>query len=167
MSDRSLPWAICWDEHVPALILLARQWSDCHADAEDIVQEAFLHFWAKRDSVREPVAYLYACVRRAAMDRFRQKHRRQEQTSAGIGAAEEPWFETDGFCPEEQEGRAEIERALGKLSLDQRQVVVMKIWGGLTFAAIGEVLAISANTAASRYRLALAALRIHLHQDVI
>jgi RNA polymerase sigma-70 factor (ECF subfamily) len=38
-------------------------------------------------------------------------------------------------------------------------VVVMKIWGDRTFAEIGEALEISPNTAASRYRYGLEALK--------
>ena len=45
--------------------------------------------------------------------------------------------------------------AVQKLSPKLREVVTMKIWGGLTFAEISEALAISQNTAASRYRYAL------------
>jgi RNA polymerase sigma-70 factor (ECF subfamily) len=41
------------------------------------------------------------------------------------------------------------------LSEKLREVIVMKIWGGLTFAQIAEVLKVSHNTAASRYRYAL------------
>jgi RNA polymerase sigma-70 factor (ECF subfamily) len=41
----------------------------------------------------------------------------------------------------------------------QRSVVTLKVWGGLTFAEIASALEIPANTAASRYRYALAELR--------
>jgi RNA polymerase sigma-70 factor (ECF subfamily) len=43
-------------------------------------------------------------------------------------------------------------------------VVVMKFWGGLTFAQISETLAISPNTAASRYRYALEQLALELRK---
>jgi RNA polymerase sigma-70 factor (ECF subfamily) len=42
---------------------------------------------------------------------------------------------------------------------DQQQVIVLHVWGELTFPQIGELLDISSNTAASRYRYALAKLR--------
>ena len=45
--------------------------------------------------------------------------------------------------------------SLEQLSEKLREVVVMKVWGGLTFAQIAEVLKVSHNTAASRYRYAL------------
>ena len=49
--------------------------------------------------------------------------------------------------------------AIDLLPAEQREVLVMKIWNELTFADIGTVLGISQNTAASRYRYALASLK--------
>jgi len=60
-----------------------------------------------------------------------------------------------------------IEVALKQLPDEQREVVVMKVWGGLTFAGIAEALNINANTAASRYRLALKALRPCLREESV
>ena len=45
------------------------------------------------------------------------------------------------------------------LPVEQREVVVLKIWGGLTFQCIGEAIHASPDTAASRYRYALQSLR--------
>ena len=59
------------------------------------------------------------------------------------------------------------EAALRELPEEQREVLVMKIWGGLTFAQVGEALAISANTAGSRYRYALERLREALAEEPI
>ena len=50
---------------------------------------------------------------------------------------------------------------------NQREVVVMKIWGGLTFEKISEVLDTSKNTVASRYRYALQAMKGRMDQEVI
>ena len=56
----------------------------------------------------------------------------------------------------EEDEEAEFLRcAVEKLTDKLREVITMKIWGGLTFAQIAEVLKISQNTAASRYRYAL------------
>ena len=48
------------------------------------------------------------------------------------------------------------------MPLKQREIIALKIDGGLTFVQIGEVLGVSPNTAASRYRLALEKLRTAL-----
>jgi RNA polymerase sigma-70 factor (ECF subfamily) len=57
--------------------------------------------------------------------------------------------------------------ALSGLPANQREVLVMKIWGGLSFPQIALVLRISANTAASRYRYAIAKLRSQLAEEPI
>jgi RNA polymerase sigma-70 factor (ECF subfamily) len=65
------------------------------------------------------------------------------------------------FTPPDRDHAAEenLRRALQSLPDDQRQVVILHIWGELTFSQVAEILSISANTAASRYRYALTKLR--------
>jgi RNA polymerase sigma-70 factor (ECF subfamily) len=63
---------------------------------------------------------------------------------------------------EGDERRAAIEEALERIPAAQREVLVLKIWGELTFDQIGHELGVSPNTAGSRYRYALAALRQQL-----
>jgi len=162
-------WSAWLDEHAAALVLLARQRSHSHAEAEDIVQDAFVRFWPKRDSARNARAYLYACVRTAAMDRRRGAARRQRREQA-VALAADANQDTAGLfedTAEQDERREAIERALTALPVSQKEVVVMKIWGELTFQDIGEALAIPANTAASRYRYALATLKESLHEEQV
>jgi len=65
------------------------------------------------------------------------------------------------FSPPDRDYAAEqnLRRALADLPDDQREVIVLHIWGELTFSEIGDLLSVSSNTAASRYRYALAKLR--------
>lgn len=158
MSDPAESWRQCLRLHGAALLLFARQWSTTQADAEDAMQNGFVKFWKTRDRARDPLAYLYACVRSAAMDLGRGRRRR----SLNEQAAARP--ESSLFDPplERTERQALIESALAQLPGDQREVVVMKIWGGLTFAQIAATLRIPLNTAASRYRYALARLGTEL-----
>ena len=158
-------WSAWLDEHGPALVLLARQWTDSHAEAEDVVQDAFVRFWPNRASARNARAYLYACVRSAAMDRRRSEARRRRREEFTRPADnEENLFEQ---TQEHDERRETIEKTLQSLPDEQKEVVIMKIWGQLTFQGIGEALAISANTAASRYRYALTSLRKSLQQEQV
>ncbi|MBN1674396.1 MAG: sigma-70 family RNA polymerase sigma factor [Kiritimatiellae bacterium] len=157
-----LDWTKLIDQYGPALLLYARQWTPSHADAEEVVQEGFVRFWrAGGETAVEPAPRLFAAVRRAAIDLARSRARRAaREQKAGETLYEEPaQFERVETGLEREERRAAIERALGRLPPEQREVLVMKIWGDLTFSQIGETLGISPNTAASRYRYALAALR--------
>jgi len=151
------------DRHGPALLLFARQWSISMADAEDALQNGFLKFWKTRRRARNELAWLYACVRSAAMDLGRSDRRRiarQSQAAAG----EETMF--DSSSADRAEREALIESALRQLPGDQREVVVMKIWGNLTFAQIAGAVNISPNTAASRYRYAMAKLAKDLSEEM-
>ena len=57
-----------------------------------------------------------------------------------------------------------LERALGTLPTEQRELIALKLDADLTFMEIGDLLGISSNTAASRYRYALEKLRAFLQE---
>jgi RNA polymerase sigma-70 factor, ECF subfamily len=148
-------WRSCFSEVAPGLLLFARQWVHSAADAEDIVQEAFVKFWRRNHKI-ENRALLYAAVRSIALDFIRRDSRRARREASAVA-------EIDEFIEPEFEFEDDTQRALAEainyLPCEQREVLVMKIWNELTFAEIAGALGISQNTAASRYRYALAALR--------
>jgi RNA polymerase sigma-70 factor (ECF subfamily) len=148
-------WKTCFAQLGPALVLFARRWTNSRADAEDVVQEAFVRFWRRQHSL-ENRGLLYATVRSAALDRLRSEQRRaRREVAASLDGADhcEPFF-----APED-EGQQLLAGAIERLPNEQREVVIMKIWNDLTFAEIAGILEISQNTAASRYRYALGALK--------
>src|SRR5262245_14512156 len=164
MAGASDQWTFWLDRHGPALVLLARQWGAGHADAEDVVQEAFVRFWRSRHRAADAVAYLYACVKRCALDWQRGRRRRSRREQAAARPEAEPLF---AGPPGQDERRAALESVLRGLPEAQREVLVMKIWGGLSFPQIAVALGVPANTAASRYRYALAKLREQLTEEPI
>ena len=148
-------WKTCFAELAPGLVLFARQWVRSSADAEDIVQEAFVRFWRQNRDVANR-GLLYATVRSVALDLIRKDSRRaRREAEAYSDAAQtiEPQFEDD------DDSQGLLAGAINRLPHEQREVLVMKVWNDLTFLEIGEGLGISQNTAASRYRYALAALK--------
>lgn len=156
-----MEWENILEEKADALVLYARQWADCHADAEEAVQNGFVRFWKSRlydgKTREEMTALLYIAVKRSAQDLKRSAFRRAaRETKASEDVPVIGMFE----MPEEDKGDAgKIEEALSEIEPDQREVVVMKIWGDLTFKAIAANLGVSENTVASRYRYALDKLR--------
>lgn len=162
MPNCADPWTAWFDQHGPALVLLARTYVGSRADAEDVVQEAFVRCWRARERVAEPVAYLFAAVKSCALDWRRSRHRRDHRESTAARPEADPRFVVH---VEQNERRAAIESALAALPENQAEVLVMKIWGGLSFPQIAAALATSPNTAASRYRYALGHLRAQLAEE--
>jgi RNA polymerase sigma-70 factor (ECF subfamily) len=141
----------------PFLVLIARQRVRCQSDAEDVVQESLVRYWRwGRRHATDPKAYLVRCVHRAASDFLQAQNHRTRRAQGSALEAAEPMFEC---VLELQERRVVLEEALSRLSEEQRTVLIMHIWGEMTFAQVGEALEISPNTAASRYRYALEGLR--------
>ncbi len=160
LNDES--WKDWFQRHGPKLLLCARQWTRSLADAEDVVQEAFVRFWRHQRALGgEPQALLFTSIRRAAFDLARRDQRRTGREERADGGLEEtePLFEP---LAEADDRRLAIEAALRRLPAEQREVLTLKIWGELTFDEIARQLDIPLNTAASRYRYALTALRKEL-----
>ena len=146
------------------MVLFARQYVPTHADAEDVVQNAFVRFWRSRSSARDPVPYLYKCARNEALQWRRSSRRRRARESAAARDAADRASMFD-YSAETAEQVEIVEQALEQLPPKQREVLVLRIWEGLTFHQISAALDISSNTAASRYRYALAAMRGQLTGD--
>jgi RNA polymerase sigma-70 factor, ECF subfamily len=164
MAGSADHWTDWLDRHGAALVLFARQWVSSRADAEDVVQDAFVRFWHSRQRVTEPAGYLYASVKHCALDWQRSRKRQSRREEVVARSEGESLFA--GPVEEDERGAA-IDAALEDLPESQREVLVMKIWGGLSFPQIADALRISANTAASRYRYALAKLREQLVEESI
>lgn len=163
--EQDADWQHWFRKHGPKLLLCARQWTSRPSDAEDIVQEAFVRFWKhqrhllSRDA--DPGPLLLVSIRRAAFDlarRVASRSRREDAASTDPSEPGSPWFET----PDSDDRTQSVATALQELPSEQREVVVLKIWGELTFDAIAHQLGIPLNTAASRYRYGLLGLRKHL-----
>ncbi|MDR2429773.1 MAG: sigma-70 family RNA polymerase sigma factor [Puniceicoccales bacterium] len=156
-AQTSDDWKVWFAQNGSRFLLCARQWTRSLADAEDALQDAFVRFWRhQRHLPGEPSALLITSIRRAALDRIRRESRRSNREQAALVLDGEPvsWFE-----PAADERDQFLQEALEQLPDAQRQVVALKIWGGLTFEDIGKQLRCSPNTAASRYRYALSKLR--------
>lgn len=149
-------WQQWLEEHAGKLLLFARQQSRLPSDAEDLLQEALVESWSRHAGPGfPPLPLVYSTIRRRAIDQARSLDRRhsREQASASLKPA---WFEQsfDG----DDDARF-VQAAMEHLPQEQREVVALKIWSGLTFREIGDVLEVPLNTVASRYRYALEALR--------
>jgi RNA polymerase sigma-70 factor (ECF subfamily) len=139
--------------YAPALRLYAQQWS---GGAEDFVHEAFVKLAQQPAAPEQVKPWLYRVVRNAALAAFRQQARRRRRENQ-VSAAE-AWITT---ADDQIDGR-EATRLLAELPTEQREVVVARIWGGLTFEEIAGLVGCSVPTAHRRYLSGLAALQERL-----
>ena len=138
-------------QHGPALLLFAIAMIGERSSAQDAVQQVFVRLLERGlGDVVHAKAYLYRCVRNEVLNRTKAQER-------NVALDEDtPWFDVLNRDFTEE---LSLRRGLQALPSEQRQVVVLRVWCGLTNAETASLLEISANTVASRYRYALEKLR--------
>jgi RNA polymerase sigma-70 factor, ECF subfamily len=152
-----------YDDHAPALFAFLLNLTRNEADTRDLLQEVFVKLARQPtilEHVREERAFLLRLVHNAAVDLIRRRDTRQKNYDR-LSSESAPVFARTND-PDEQVFRQALSEALEELPPEQRAVVHLKLWEGLTFEVIAEVLEIPANTAASRYRYGLDKLRERL-----
>jgi RNA polymerase sigma-70 factor (ECF subfamily) len=143
------------DEHAAALVLYARQWC---GTPDDVVQEAFIKLARQRVPPVEVVPWLYRVVRNGALSAARAARRRNRHEAVAASRTP-PWFVTTEETGLDAETAA---AALQALPVEQREVIVAHLWGGLTFEQIAVVANCSSSTAHRRYAAGIDALRERL-----
>jgi RNA polymerase sigma-70 factor (ECF subfamily) len=159
-DGREEAFAALYDRFGPALFQTARVILRSGPDAEDAVQEVFIGLVRARKElarVQNMRAYLFASLRRAAA-RIRASHKNAQSLPVDDVLQDKRATQSDADLS------MRLQRAVLALPDEQRELIALKLDGGLTFAEIASVLAISPNTAASRYRYALEKLRTSLQR---
>src|SRR5437870_382230 len=114
-------WKVCFSQLGPGLLLFARQWVRSRADAEDIVQEAFVRFWRRNHDIQNR-PLLYATVRSVALDLIRRDSRRARREASVVSDSEKT-VEPDFYFEHESHGL--LGAAMDRLPREQREVLVM------------------------------------------
>lgn len=155
MNSHSPHWSQeLYETKAAGLILYGRALGLSHAEAEDVLQDTFMALMQQRQRPERSEHYCVRSYRNRALNYRRSLWRRlTRELESGR------WFE-----PAEEESTEEraAMRCLADLPVEQREVIVLKIWHGRTFDEIGDLLDISPNTAAGRYRYGLQKLKLRL-----
>ena len=152
-----------YDDHAQALFAFLLNFTRHEADTRDVLQELFVKL-AQRpqllEGVREERAFLLRLAHNQAIDLIRRRGTRVKQHEQLAG--EMTLVFAPATEPDERAFRHALSDALGGLPEEQRAVVHLKLWEGLTFEQIAALLNIPLNTAASRYRYGLDKMRDRL-----
>ena len=152
-----------YDDHAPALFAFLLNFTRNDADTRDLLQELFVKLArqpALLDGVRDERAFLLRLAHNLAIDGMRRRGTREKNHDQL--ASESAFAFALSPDPDEQSFRTALAAALGELPAEQRAVVHLKLWAGLTFEQIADTLGLSPHTAASRYRYGLDKLRDRL-----
>lgn len=160
-----------YDRHAPMLLALARRILNSAADAEEVLQEVFLHAWnqsSRYDPARSSVStWLVLLTRSRAIDRLR--HRgvvdRTHEAAYPDGAP----GDTSPEGPENvllRERRERVRRELDQLPPEQRQVLEMAFYQGLSQSEISTQADLPLGTVKTRTLLAMKKLRNALRSEV-
>jgi len=161
-NKKSADFAKLVETQLPALLLFARQWP--HDSAEDIAQEAFIRLLNEKEWPENVTAWLFTVVRNQSNNHLRNEKRRKNRE---IDSAES---KTRLFVQNEQNSNfnEETERLieqLEQLPLENREVIVAKIWGNLTFAQIAAMTDSSTSSVHRIYQAGLALLQKRLEKS--
>ena len=151
-ENNPVHWCLpLYDAKSAELILYGRALGLGHGEAQDVLQETFLALMQMGFPPAKPEHYCVRSYRNRALNYRRTLWRRLTREFESHA-----WFErTSTESPTE---RAAM-RCLAELPVAQREVIVLKLWHDHTFEEIGELLEMSPNTAAGRYRYGLEKLR--------
>ncbi|HZI33606.1 MAG TPA: sigma-70 family RNA polymerase sigma factor [Candidatus Binatia bacterium] len=143
-----------YDAKAAELILYGRALGLAHGEAEDVLHETFVALTQLELPPAKPEQYCVRSFRNRALNYRRTLWRRLMREWESLR-----WFEKSA---DETPAERAAMICLAELPVEQREVIVLKIWHGCTFDEIGGLLEISPNTAAGRYRYGLQKIKIKL-----
>ena len=126
--------------------------------AGDVVQAAFLRAVRSRKRFRDvenPRGYMFQIARNEIARMLGKQSQRRDDGAASFNADEARSKQRPSGWEEDEM----VREALLRLEANDREIVELKVFGGLTFAEIGQALARPVGTVATRYRRALESLR--------
>ncbi len=138
-------------DHASSLELYASQWTSI---PEDCVQEAFIELATQSTKPDSPIAWLFRVVRNKSLNASRSARRRanHERLAAALSSPlvfEKQWSDE----------RESLAAALSNLSSDDRELIVLRVWSGLTWQQVAELTRTSSSSAQRNYVVALKKLR--------
>jgi len=161
-----------YDRQAPTLLGLARRILGNSADAEEVLQEVFLHVWNRGGALYDPdrssvSTWLVLLTRSRAIDRLRNRKvvERAHETANTENPAPHTSPEGDRNVLI-QERRERIRQELARLPAEQREVLDLAFYGGLSQTEIADRTAIPLGTVKTRTLLAMKKLRNALRAEI-
>lgn len=164
-TERQKRFRLIADEVTPAVAayLARRQYPLAKADLDDMVAEVLLVLWRRIDDVPIDGAVPWAI----AVARNVRRNAVRKSTNAAITAAK---LHSSGATPSAEEvviGDDGVRQALLALSDDDRELLMLHFWDGLSASALATVVGVSENAAAVRLTRAQERFRRHIENTQV
>jgi RNA polymerase sigma-70 factor (ECF subfamily) len=125
-------------------------------DVEEVVQDTFVRAFASLNGFRGESSlrtWLFTIARRLVLDRRRAARRRGEQVEVQESDAATEYDSLDGVVADETQRR--LQAALAKLSPTQREVFVLRVSEGMSYAEIADTVGTTEGAARVHYHNAM------------
>jgi RNA polymerase sigma factor (sigma-70 family) len=158
-----------WNAHSDRVTLIARAMADPtdSQNAEDAVQEAFISLATQTALPDDPLAWLVRVTRNQLLQ-WRRSHGRRQRREHNRHNHCEPattWLTHPQLAIDRQLDARAVTEALVQLPEDQRQIIVMHLWGEMTFERIAGVLNMSRSSVHRLYGRGLEQLKQRFNPD--
>jgi RNA polymerase sigma-70 factor (ECF subfamily) len=141
-----------YEQHRRGLLAYACSFLPSFASAEDALHQVFERLLRGDIEIAgAPAPYLFRAIRNASLNSIRSQTREVELAEGDGG-----WLCGPAGM---EETAMELQSAMRELPEEQREVIMLHVWGQMSFEETAAALGISPNTAASRYRYGLSKLR--------
>jgi RNA polymerase sigma-70 factor (ECF subfamily) len=151
---------LLWDRYAKDLLAYLQAILCSLHDAEDVLQMVFVRIVRRRHQLAKARcldAYIFRIARNEALRLIGQR-----KIDSTAKTANDPWLIKSESIGDSQDLAERLQKALARLPQTQREVIVMKTYRHKTFLEIAQLLKLSQNTVASRYRYGMEKLRILL-----
>ena len=143
-----------YEQHGPVLLAYAVSLLGNRPASEDVLHQVFTKLLQRDLPINgQALHYLFRAVRNTAFNYRRDRSREEELPMDGHLLQSPPGMEAIGLA---------LQAELAELPDEQREIILLRVWGQMTFEEAAAALDISPNTAASRYRYALVKLKERL-----
>lgn len=154
-GSRRRPWAEFYLRHRRALTVYALSLTGNETDAQDLIQDVLLRMIQQDRPLRDAKTYVLRCLRNLAIDRRRARR----PSAASVESDPAAFLADDSPDPARRESLECARRALRDLPADRREAIVLKLYAGLSFREIAQIVQRPLGTVTSTYTRGLDELR--------
>jgi RNA polymerase sigma-70 factor (ECF subfamily) len=154
-----------YDRYGGAVYSLAMRMLSDSGAAQEVTQDTFFNIWRRASSYHprrgKVTAWLFSIAHHRTIDELRRRRRVQDHVQHGVDLSNKPSDGADdpvAYATAQYE-RSQLKEALHTLRVEQREVVVLAYFGGLTHSEIASHLGQPLGTVKTRMRLGLRKLR--------